>query len=329
MWGFGLAGAAAVAAVAVFTSGTGVGTVTGGPAGVTAAAPSGSGSFSSEPVPLSARQLLLVAATSADKEPATTGKFWFTKTASRDIMSVDGDYALLSEGVGESWLTDGQQWHTSQSLGTKPATEADQAAWEAAGSPTTAGVGEGKRLETVRPAGKPSTDTYKSKYVYWLGRNVTLDQMRALPADPAKLKASLLKYYTGNSTEADVPMAEDNWLFTVAGGLVIGGPVSPQVRAAAFRMLAALPSVTSLGQVTDSTGRPGTAIGIETSSGFRSDPDKGVLQERLIIDEKSGRALAREYVVVKPGGFQKGLKPGTVSNSTTIVDSGWTDTRTS
>ncbi|GAA0439047.1 hypothetical protein Acor_68600 [Acrocarpospora corrugata] len=323
VWGIGVVGAAAaVTAVAVLGSSAGGGTVPRAPASVQADAP---------PVAFTAKQLLLVAATSAAKEPTPNGKYWYMKTRSRSLMAVDGGYVMASEQDGESWLGDGSQWHKYQSLGTKPATAADQAAWEAAGSPATMSAGIGKkRLQVSTAAGKPYTDKYRSKYVYWLGRNVTLADMRALPSDEAKLKASLLKYYTGASTEAaSVPMAEDAWLFTVAGNLVIDAPVTPEVRAAAFRMLADLPSVESLGRVTDSTGRSGTAIAIETDSKTQvDDPDKGVLQDRLIIDEKSGRALAREYVVVKPGGFQKGLKVGDIASASTLVDSGWVDTRT-
>ncbi|GAA0995405.1 CU044_5270 family protein [Acrocarpospora macrocephala] len=320
IWGLGLAGAAAAAtAVAVFSSGIGAGTVPRAPSTIQAEAP---------PVEISAKQLLLVAATSAESQPAPTGKYWHIKSQSRSLLGVEGGYAMASESQGETWTTDGRQWSTSQSLGLKPATDADRAAWEAAGSPSTMTITGGKQITTA--AGKPYSSRYNNKYIYWLGHNVTLADLRALPSDEAELKASILKYYEGHDTESNLPMSEDAWLFRVASGLVIDGPVSPQVRAAAFRMLAALPSVTSLGQVTDSTGRPGTAIAIETDSQIKvGDPNKGILQERVIIDEKSGRALARESVVIKPGGFQAGLKAGTIANAYTIIESDWTDTRTS
>ncbi|GIJ30500.1 hypothetical protein Vqi01_56620 [Micromonospora qiuiae] len=109
-------------------------------------------------------------------------------------------------------------------------------------------------------------------------------ELAALPADPAKLKEKLLGWY------ADTGGAEsrDGFLFNSGTTLVLNLPVSPQVRAAAYRMLAAMPGVTSRGRVTDQLGRPGMAVAV-TRQG-----DLGETQTRLIIDSSTGQALAQE-----------------------------------
>ncbi|GAA3241958.1 hypothetical protein GCM10020216_068250 [Nonomuraea helvata] len=66
------------------------------------------------------------------------------------------------------------------------------------------------------------------------------------------------------------------------------GPVSPQVRAASYRILADLPGVRSLGELTDPLGRKGQAF---TRTGEGSE---GVATSRIVIDPVSGLPLAKE-----------------------------------
>ncbi|NUR82526.1 MAG: CU044_5270 family protein [Nonomuraea sp.] len=322
VWGLGRA--APVTAAAVVT-GVLPGAIGGppGPQRSTAAKPS-----ATRTVPLSAKQVLLVAATSAERQPATNGRFWHTKTRQITLQHVDQGFVVSIESENDSWVSVKDQWHTYRDLGAKPATPADQQAYERLGSPKEVTFGKGKKQLPISVTGrKPFTDHFTSKEVYWLGRNITLADLEKLPGEPGALKAELLRFYHGTSTESDAPMSKDAWLFAVTSGLITDMPVTPEVRGAAFRMLAALPSVTSLGQVTDAAGRTGTAIGIETPS-QTTDDSKGVMQDRLIIDEQAGSALAREGVVVEPGGYQAGLERGTVWNSTTVLESAWTDDRT-
>src|SRR4051812_43334282 len=75
------------------------------------------------------------------------------------------------------------------------------------------------------------------------------------------LKSWLLRYYTGHDTETvNRSMTADAYLFQVTSGLITQAPVTPEVRAAAFKMLAALPSVKVLGKRPDSQGRTGVAL---------------------------------------------------------------------
>ncbi|MGP4026400.1 hypothetical protein [Actinomadura sp. 3N407] len=36
--------------------------------------------------------------------------------------------------------------------------------------------------------------------VFWLGRNVTVEDLRSLPSDPERLKARLMRWYEGRDT---------------------------------------------------------------------------------------------------------------------------------
>ncbi|MFI6484970.1 CU044_5270 family protein [Nonomuraea sp. NPDC050663] len=279
---------------------------------------------------LSARDILLVAATNAEREPADSGEFWYVSNKWRTLFKTNEGFVISLGGESETWVGAKEQHFTMRDLGPTPATDADRALWEQAGSPREVSFSGQKRITMREGASKPHTGKSNDKEIFWLGRNVTMADLQALPSDPEALKADLLRFYTGQATESNAPSTEDGWLFQVAEGLITTMPVSPEVRAGAFRMLAGLPSVTSLGQVTDAAGRTGTAIAIEgESQSTPGDAKKGVVQIQLIIDEKSGRALGRQSVVVVAGGAQRGLAPGTVWNAMTILESGWTDERPS
>jgi len=144
-----------------------------------------------------------------------------------------------------------------------------------------------------------------------------MEDLRGLPTDPKGLKAWLLEFYAGHSTETtSEKVSSDEWLFGVATGLIMDMPITPQVRAAAFRMLADLGSVKALGTLKDARGRAGTAVAIVEKT------EVGVLQHRLIIDDATGRALGQDIVVLKaaPSG---GLPAGSTSYSVSIVTDEW------
>ncbi|WP_326645318.1 hypothetical protein OG884_12815 [Streptosporangium sp. NBC_01755] len=113
----------------------------------------------------------------------------------------------------------------------------------------------------------------------------------------------------------------------VTVGLITDMPVTPQVRGAAFRMLADLETIEVVRDVVDAEGRTGSAVAIEERVRAKADAKggEGILRNRLIFDEATGRALARDSVVVRPGGLQAGFAPGTVWHSQTILEAGWTD----
>jgi hypothetical protein len=189
----------------------------------------------------------------------------------------------------------------------------------------------GKKGELLMPTtpGKVRVERsplFEGDKVFWLGRNVTMTEVRGLPSDPAELTAWLLRSYGGHDTESDsVPMSSDAWLFTVASGLITDMPVTPKTRGAAFRMLSELKTIEVVPDVTDAEGRTGTAVAIEQESRAKA----MVLQSRLIFDESTGQALGTDSVVIRPGGHQAGLAPGTIWHSTAILSAGWTDAKPS
>ncbi|WP_157429672.1 CU044_5270 family protein [Actinomadura oligospora] len=324
VWGLGLAGVAAAAvaaAVLVPMSGDG--------GGGTPAAKKHDGSQS-----LDGRTVLLTAAETADRQPAASGAFWHVTRLNRQYMRVGSgamSYTVVDEQRDESWTPNsptGLMVARAQQLGAHPVTDADKAMWRKAGSPTSwqvkipAGNGKYKPLSLSTTPGKVriTRQGLPKGAVYWLGRNVTMKQVKALPSDPKTLKAELLRWYQGHGTEAvDQKSTADEWLFDVARGLVTDMAVSPKVRAAAFRMLAGLPSVASLGKVTDDRGRTGVAIAMT-----RPGQAGAALQSRLIINPSEGRALGSQDVLVKQSDRYPGVRAGSVLFSILINSHEWT-----
>jgi hypothetical protein len=137
--------------------------------------------------------------------------------------------------------------------------------------------------------------------------------LRALPADPARLRALILR---GFSPPGQVVNKEE-YLFEMTPALLTL-PVTPAVRAALYRMLAGLPGVRSLGPVTDAGGRAGVAVALSgrySGCGQESALHSGggteerptfascVVEQRLVIDPASGMPLAQElrYAGLPPG----------------------------
>lgn len=117
------------------------------------------------------------------------------------------------------------------------------------------------------------------------GRPLSVRELAALPTDAVQLKRQLLRSHDVNDGEAE---SAQEFLFYAGRDLVVDLPVTPRVRAAAYRMLAALPGVTSLGKVTDQRGRSGVAIAVTRQGDFAK------AQTRLIVDPVSGQALGSE-----------------------------------
>ncbi|WP_170247406.1 CU044_5270 family protein, partial [Nonomuraea zeae] len=324
----------AVTAVAVVMSGNGAAPTTPrAPDGGRVVAGAGATETATPRVTLSARAVLLAAAEKADRQTEGSGAYWHNVSVHRQLFTVkDGGYRVMDQDRSESWTPSavgGEQWSQSRSLGARPATEADRVAWEQAGAPSEVEVVVlGKKVPMKLSVSEGRTRTGHSPLVdgdkvFWLGRNVTMKDLRGLPGDPDRLKKWLMASYKGHSTESSsVKMSGDAWLFTVTVGLIMDMPVTPEVRGAAFRMLAELDSVRVAENVTDSEGRQGTAVSVEEDT-----QGGGVSETRLVFDEATGQPLASEGVVVKPGGMQAGFEPGTVWNSYALLESGWTDSK--
>lgn len=339
VWGgISLAGAAAaVIAIAVLASGTQA------PAPHKTAA---SGIPAAKVVQLDPRATLVAVAEKLEAQPDATGTWWHSVTIDRNLAKVKGaGYSVYDTQKSETWTPlrpGGQQWISIQRLGFTFPTDADKAAWQAAGSPATVqaevpgpkGGASGKGVKgyelssTPGPVRTDHNTLVDGDKVFWLGKNVTMNDLLSLPGDPAALKRWLLNSYAGHSTEAEGdPMGEDLWLFTVARGLITSMPVKAKVRAAAFRMLADLKTIKVVDGVTDANGRTATAVTINQKTKMRA-TDKaytGESEERLIFNKTTGQALQDDNVVVKPGGYQAGMAPGSIWHVQTVDEYGWTD----
>lgn len=185
-----------------------------------------------------------------------------------------------------------------QNLGSRPATQADVAAWHHAGSPDhwlawygqTIHLQAGPREGTGAKPGQPSFGSYAS-----------------LPANPAKLRAILLTHPFGT-----IDHNRKLTLFSSARILLLS-PVTPAVRAAAYKVLAAIPGTQMTPNVKDPDGRVGTAVWIH---------QPGWEYPVIIIDPATGALLADEWLAGKPTWV---YKPGTVTQYNEWVSADWTN----
>ncbi len=304
-WQAGVAGLAAAAVAAViFVPGLATSTPTLPPApriGVTI---------------LSGPSILLAAAAKAETAPE--GAYWHVKRLNtirwaRPYGKKGDTYQLESSTITENWISaKGRAWTGYRKLAARPL---DVEAWRRDGSPTewkaergdsSTSPGEGKTeygAFSTSP-GEGHLGSYKDKMRFRFGgERLTLEEVRALPADPEALRNRTLEAIrVGAERSADdhLPMALASLLYEL--------PASPEVRGAAYRALAALPFVRVEGHTRDPRGRPGVAIAFPGLHD-RSTPN------RLIIDPDTSMVLA----------FLNAGVPGGNNGTEVVLEAGWTD----
>jgi hypothetical protein len=308
--GIGLAAVAAVAAGAVVLS-----------SGTTPRAPSPPGTS-----PSTARSVLLAAATRAEGAPMGHGRYWSSVICEagyvvagsgqhytvREIGSWDagpGKDAWIAERVVSSRdagpaLSNGPAPVTTTGPGPAPSNAPGPVATTKPGPVTTSGPGVWTKSEVKGGEAFRLAD--------WEGS--TPPDVRRVPADPEGLRNFLeqaLKRVPGHVDAAE-------WLMSNAQKIG-AAPVKPGVRAAMYRLLAGSPGIRPLGSVTDPLGRRGDGVARRVRA------DDTVLDEWLVIDPATGRLLAQESVLVKPGKVWAGRTPGTVVSYDALVSYGWTD----
>ncbi|MGP3930114.1 hypothetical protein [Nonomuraea sp. KM88] len=126
------------------------------------------------------------------------------------------------------------------------------------------------------------------------GRDLTYQQIQALPSDAAALRARVA---------AILPAGSEGLLADALSGLLWTKPSTPGVRAAAYRALADLPEVRYLGARQDARGRAGEAFSFDLPSG---------VERTLIIDPVTSQVLSCE-----DGGHG--------GRSEIVLGAGWTD----
>ncbi|BCY07578.1 hypothetical protein L3i22_026660 [Actinoplanes sp. L3-i22] len=283
--------------------------------------------------PLTASQLLLTAAERSSAEKPVTGKYLVVRIEYGTVMTVGAGtstFQMTEKGVDQTWLSRTRSEPTrvtSQSLGMTPTTPADEAAWRAAGSPKKVllgkplpdgSVAEGEPVSIA--GGKPHTGSAGYVDVYAVGgKTASVPYLEALPTEPEALRAALLKNFAVDGP-GDLPDDPEQWLLVVASGLITDIPVSGPVRAAAFRLIATLPGVRSLGEVADRHGRRGQGFAYA-----RTTRSGGEIEYRFVIDEATGRALGHEAVVLQPGGINARQAPGSLLGYSVVLDQRTTD----
>ena len=201
----------------------------------------------------SVQQMLLTAAASAQRAPAGSGIYWYVR-----VRAATGNGNKLY--LAESWTKrDGRTWIRDQQGGTP--------------------------IELPRSPGVPGP-------FFLGGRELTFRQLQHLPADPAALTRWIVTNAarhggkTGGPAPSKAQERED--IFDSLISLLSELPATPQVRAAAFRALAAFPGVTSLGQAGGGQGVRFTLLGGE--------------QATLFIDPSTGQIRTTNFIVDNQGG---------------------------
>lgn len=282
------------------------------PAGAAVGGPVGSG-----------REILLTAARTAAKaaQPAPE-RYYVTPGIVGNFVRVGppGNRYLVLEVVNRQYWAatnprDGSP-DMSQARYVEAASPADLAAWRRDGSPRVwkdvgqeAGLAdpvapsEGWLLPLSAAPGKLTamTAAYGAQPFNMGDKALSLRQLQALPADPAKLKALLLAGWPGSRAGTAT-----SYLFQTVPA-VLEMPVTPAVRSALYKLLASLPAVRSIGAVTDVAGQRGAAVsytaryascGMQinlTSSAVSNAPlfSSCTIQQILIIGD-DGMPLAEE-----------------------------------
>ncbi|MEV6155479.1 CU044_5270 family protein [Nonomuraea sp. NPDC052129] len=297
--------------------------------------PSTSVSATAEPT---ARQILLAAAVAVEKAPAS-GDYWRTATVNQWMLTdPTRSYVLEGSRSLETWLAkrpDLQYWRIWQDLGIKPATPLDEAAWRAAGAPTSWRYPKNMKTENLfsvpsRPLEAAAGErTAERLYGKWkgsagdlAGEDMSWEEVRAIPSEPDKLR-SYLEERIGRLELAgsgmDVEEARAHILLRNCVGIISGLPASPEVRASAYRILASLPGIRAEGEMTDPLGRRGQTLSYQEEI----EPDL-FTQVQLVVDPSTGLLLAevRTNTTKLANGRQAELRL-----STSFQAIGWTDDR--
>lgn len=291
-----------------------------------------SGSSGEAVRPLTTSQILLTAAERSSEDVPRSGRYLVFRTENGTVYTVRSGaaiYQMTTTTSSEAWLSRSgkdSNWMAWQTLGMTPSTSADAAAWRAAGSPDKVTVGKplpSGKVEFGTPAsiaaGPREISTSKDSDVFAFGStNVSVRDLEKLPTDPTALRTALLKHFDGGGS--DMPTDRTQWLLTVASSLIADIPVSGPVRAAAFRLIATIPGTRSLGVVTDQRGRQGQAFAFTSTNAIT-----GSIEHRFVIDTSTGRALAEETRVVRPGGTTAQLKPGSLVGYSVVLEQKTTD----
>jgi hypothetical protein len=317
----GAAVAAGVAGVVLMTATTPGQPERAGP-GIVGAQSPGQPGEATAPVEVAAKDLLLAAATTASS--AETGRYWRVKAihvyGPYQVGTGASGYDLIGRSMIEHWVARNPRERSrviERHLGHRPRGAADQRAWRAAGSPQRWRIASdsvtGWIEFTMRPGEVKRRPFYPSNYLQELG-GFDLGEVQALPTEPAALRELFVRRIAaGPAGSAPGSWRSNEELFRAMTDLLVDIPAPPPVRAAAFTVIAEIPGVRSVGEVTDVEGRPGTGVELRHTAG-----DIGS-SHQLVVDPATHLVLASSDAGRVDGG-------GPVKErSRVILAAGWTD----
>lgn len=264
-----------------------------------AAAP-GSGGFRS------ARDILLTAAVSAARQPAS-GAYWHTAVLTNYLRPGQAGRAgtvSASERVS-TWVSSSpshRSWTAQRWL---------KGNWlTALGYPPAHGKPGKSSHVPVIVGGQARSFT-----VFYL----TVGELEHLPASPSRLAAALRQAARRWIVTPASAGTVNSVLFRSAFDL-LRAPISPRVRAAVFRVLAELPGVRSVGRIRDPRGRLG--YGVQMSGavypGHNRFTDQFRFTDTLVVSPRTGNALANMYTEHRGGRV-------TVVENAILISQGWTN----
>ncbi|GAA3236959.1 CU044_5270 family protein [Actinocorallia longicatena] len=210
---------------------------------------------------LSARPVLMAAASTAETTPPVTGRYWYTDTGWAVKGTVSGKKMRPRSGTTRIWVD-----------------RADHA-WIA------------------QDGGKPVES--KGWTFNLCDKSVRFADIQALPTDPAALRAKMTDAMKNND-DGPVPAADqDRFVTGCMADLLYSLPAPAKVRAAAFRSLAAMPESRDLGTRKDGLGRSGKGLLIDNGAVKTTliiDPRTSTVLEHVLV--ASGiKSVEQRYTV--------------------------------
>lgn len=304
----------------------------------------------------SAPALLLAAAEQTLQQPDPgSGKYWLSTWEEGQLLQVGqqgAEYAIMGRYSNRQWYSNKDSFNVFETrwAGAEPASDADKAAWKKAGSPSSWPIDQGPgcppdpnasytvdAASTSRVsrsddgAGKGGngklTPVKEPSQFRVLGEYLTAEQIRALPSDPAALKQWLIGVIQKQNLPHKTVVELGESLFAGVQNLLFFNPITPQVRAAAYKVLAGMPGVTSLGAVKDGEGRNGVAVAItsnDTAQEQRADSG-GPYAVSIVFSPDTGDTLSFETRVLKPADYLSWVPKGALFSYRAVTEMRWTN----
>jgi len=285
---------------------------------------------------LSARAVLMAAAVRAESAP-TSGAYWHVRSVTRTTLPRrfghgQNRYRLERTSVTETWTNHAGRTWLGRREWVRPATQADVAAWRRDGAPSSwcSGYTDTDPPQPICLRTAPGTASVtrfgQGRFAVTEQQRLGLGQLQRLSHDPAALRAWLVGVarhdLDPSASDAIIDMNVESEL----SGLLVDLPVPPAVRAAAFRALAGMPHVSTIGPTHDPLGRAGIGIRIALGGdaifvygdGGAGSAREGKLTRTLIIDPRTSQVLADSTAIDGRSG---------TAVDTLILDAGWADGR--